>query len=64
MRLYKVFNKNQHRVSMVLNITEEEYETYEQILAKDFGVSRRKELSKIVFKVLNNRGIFPPKFTP
>ena len=62
--VFKVWNKAQHRVLMPQNITEEGYKTYEKILAGEFGKTRREELSKFVFKVLNNRGIVQSKFTP
>ena len=38
-------------------------ETCEKILAKEFGETRREELSKFVFNVLNNRSIVPSEFT-
>ena len=41
----------------------EECETCKKILAKEFGETRREELSKFVFKVLNNRGIVLSEFT-
>jgi hypothetical protein len=60
----KVWNKDQHRVSMVFEYDSKEgYETCEKILAKEFGGTRREELSKFVFKVLNNRGIVLSEFT-
>ena len=62
--VFKVWNKAQHRVSIVLNITKEGYDTHEKILTKEFGETQREELSKFVFKVLNNWVIVPPRFTP
>ena len=60
----KVWNKDQHRVSMVFEYDSKEgYEACEKILAKEFGETRRQEMSKFVFKVVNNRGVVMSEFS-
>ena len=59
----KVWNKDQHRVSMVFEYDSKEgYEKCQEIIADDIGGKRREELSKFVFKVQNNRGVVLTEF--
>ena len=59
----KVWNKDQHRVSMVFEYDSKEgYEKCQEIIADDIGGKRREDLSKFVFKVQNNRGVVLTEF--
>ena len=59
----KVWNKEQHRISMVFEYDSKEgYQKCQEIIDKEFSVTLKEKLKKFVFKVHNNRGIVVSEF--
>ena len=59
----KVWNKEQHRISMVFEYDSKEgYQKCQKIIDKKFGVTLKEKLKKFVFKIHNNRGIVVSEF--
>ena len=60
----KVWNKDQYRVSMVFEYESKEgFEICEQIIAEEFGEKLKEKISKVVFKIYNNRGVVVSEFS-
>jgi len=59
----KVWNKEQHRISMVFEYDSKEgYQKCQEIIDKEFGVTLKEKLKKFVFKIHNNRGVVVSEF--
>ena len=59
----KVWNKEQHRISMVFEYDSKEgYQQCQEIIDKEFGVTLKEKLKKFVFKIHNNRGVVVSEF--
>ena len=59
----KVWNKDQYRVSMVFEYeSNEAFKACEEIITREFGEKRKDQMSKFVFKILNNRGVVVSEF--
>ena len=59
----KVWNKEQHRISMVFEYDSKDgYQRCQAIIDEEFGVTIKEKLKKFVFKIHNNRGVVVSEF--
>ena len=59
----KVWNKEQHRISMVFEYDSKGgYQKCQEIIDEEFGVTLKEKLKKFVFKIHNNRGVVVSEF--
>ena len=59
----KVWNKEQHRISMVFEYDSKEgYQKCQEIIDQEFSVILKEKLKKFVFKIHNNRGVVVSEF--